>query len=103
MSFHTAIWIDNYSDYVEFLLALEEFSGTNDYMLHELADIFYGIETLAEEQAETHNYIAGSKDDINLWGYMAAQFQWGKKVITFYRHPADDFKCLKATKNVMGR
>lgn len=47
MSFHTAIWVDNYSDYVEFLLALEEFSGSNDYMIHELADIFYGIETVA--------------------------------------------------------
>ena len=52
---------------------------------------------------ETHNYIPGSKDDINLMGYFTAQFAWGKKVISFYRHPADDFKSAKSTKNVLGR
>ena len=35
--------------------------------------------------------------------YIATQFAWGKKVISFYRHPADDFKCARATKNILGR
>jgi hypothetical protein len=45
----------------------------------------------------------GSKDDINLRGYYSAQFNWGKKVVSFYRHPADDFKGGRATKNILGR
>ena len=56
------------------------------------------MESILEELNETHNYIPGSKDDINYRGYMCAQFAWGKKVISFYRHPCDDFKCLIATK-----
>jgi len=35
--------------------------------------------------------------------YMGVQFNWGKKVFTFYRHPADDNKSGRATKNTMGR
>jgi hypothetical protein len=103
MSFHTAVWLDNYGDYVSFLFELEEFSAGTDYITHEYLDFFVGIEQTSEELVETHNYIAGSKDDINLFGYMGAQFAWGKKVVSFYKHPADDFKCGKATKNVMGR
>lgn len=103
MSFHTAIWLDNYGDYVSFLFELEEFSSGFDYTPTEHLDFFNGIETYTEEQVETHNYIPGSKEDINLFGYMGAQFAWGKKVVSFYKHPADDFKCGKATKNVMGR
>jgi len=103
MSFHTAIWLDNYGDYVGFLFELEEFTTGSDYLTHEYVDFFSGAETCAEELIETHNYIIGSKDDINLFGYMGAQFDWGKKVISFYRHPCDDFKAGKATKNVMGR
>jgi hypothetical protein len=103
MSFHTAVWLDNYGDYVSFLFELEEFSSGHDYLPHEYLDFFDGAETMSEELIETHNYIAGSKDDINVFGYMAAQFAWGKKVVSFYKHPADDFKCGKATKNVMGR
>ena len=55
-------------------------------------DFFYGLEADLEELTETHNYMAGSKDDVNLRGYYTAQFNWGKKVISYFRHPGDDFK-----------
>ena len=62
-----------------------------------------GNAAVSEALMETHNCYAGSKDDVNLFGYMTEQFAWGKKVVTFYRHPADDFKGARATKNTMGR
>ncbi len=92
--------------------------------MHELYDKYYGLEADLEELTETNNYIGGisikilvfykkfslwilfekgSKDDINARGYFQAQFAWGKKVISFYRHPADDFKGARGTKNILGR
>lgn len=103
LSFHAAIWLNAYADYTMFLFELEEYNDPNDYLMHENFDFFRGLETELEELTETHNYIPGSKDDINLRGYLACQFAWGKKVISFYRHPSDDFKCAKATKNMLGR
>jgi len=72
-------------------------------LMHQTYDTFYGLEAELEELTETHNWIPGSKDDINLRGYYASQFLWGKKVVSYYRHPADDFKSAKATKNILGR
>jgi len=40
--------------------------------VHETYDLFNGFEADLEELLETHNYYPGSKDDINLRGYMAA-------------------------------
>ena len=31
MAFHTAVWMDNYADYVSFLTDLETVSNLNDY------------------------------------------------------------------------
>ncbi len=44
MNFHTAIWVDNYTDYVAFLLELETFSTGRDYLPHEHLDYFAGLE-----------------------------------------------------------
>jgi len=101
--FHSSIWANCYTDYQVFLYELEDYGNYHDYLLHENFDFFYGLEAELEELVETHNYIAGSKDDLNLRGYYAAQFNWGKKVVSFYRHPSDDFKSVRATKNILGR
>jgi len=101
--YHGAVWMNAYTDYSMFLYELQDYGNSNDYLMHENYDFFYGLEAELEELIETHNYIAGSKDDVNLRGYYAAQFNWGKKVISFYRHPADDFKAARATKNILGR
>lgn len=52
---------------------------------------------------EKWEQIPGTKDDVNLRGWIGSQFQWGIKVVSFYRHPVDDNKCAKATKNIFGR
>eukprot|EP01017_Pseudomicrothorax_dubius_P022102 TRINITY_DN2380_c0_g1_i1.p1 TRINITY_DN2380_c0_g1~~TRINITY_DN2380_c0_g1_i1.p1 ORF type:complete len:230 (+),score=59.25 TRINITY_DN2380_c0_g1_i1:136-825(+) len=103
MQYHGLVWLNNYSDYVGFLFELEEYGNPNDYLMHENYDFFHGLEAELEELVETHNYYPGAKDDLNLRGYYVAQFAWGKKVITYYRHPADDFKATRATKNILGR
>ena len=103
MAFHTAIWLDCYSNYLKYLDDLSAISNLNDYSMIEQADMSPGIETRSEALLETHCYLPGSHDDVNLYGYLGSQFAWGKKVLTFYKHPADDFKAGKATKNSMGR
>ena len=101
--YHGTVWMNAYADYSMFLYELGEYGNPNDYLMHENYDFFYGLEAELEELVETHNYIPGSKDDVNLRGYYAAQFNWGKKVISYHRHPADDFKAARATKNILGR
>ena len=103
MAFHTMVWVDNYADYVEFLTNLQSVSNLNDYGTTEMLDFYPGFAEHGDALNETHNYFAGAKDDINLFMYIGNQFAWGKKVFTFYRHPADDNKGARATKNTMGR
>ena len=103
MSFHTAVWLDNYIDYAFFLNDLNSISSLDDYNPVEILDMHQGIEPVGQSYVETNSYFPGARDDINLWGYMSKQFAWGKKVFTFYRHPADNFNAVKATKNSMGR
>ncbi len=31
MAFHTMVWVDNYADYVEFLINIQSLSNLNDY------------------------------------------------------------------------
>lgn len=69
----------------------------------EIYDNFNGAEADLEELTETNNYLPGSKNDINIKGFLNCQFNWGKKVVSFYRHPDDDFKCARGTKNILGR
>jgi hypothetical protein len=103
MAFHTAIWIDNYMGYVDFLNDLSSVSSPFDYNPVEWIDMHPGFEARGEALIETHSYLPGSKDDVDLWNFMQKQFAWGKKVVTFYRHPAEDFKDGKATENSLGR
>ena len=103
MAFHTAVWLNNYADYVSFLSDLDSVSSPKDYTSLEYLDMYGGMEAIGNELVETHNYFPGVKDDCNLYVYMQIQFAWGKKMCGFYKHPADDFKAGRATKNTMGR
>ena len=103
MAFHTAIWVDNYADYLSFLSELDSISNPRDYTTLEYTDMHSGFASSGDELTETHNYLPGAKSDVNLFVYMGIQFAWGKKFSGFYRHPADDFKGGRATKNTMGR
>lgn len=103
MAFHTAIWLENYFGYATFLNDLSTVSSHYDYNPVEWTDMHQGLQPTIEALVETHCFNLGARDDVNLWGFMVKQFAWGKKVFTYYRHPSDDFKDGKATKNAMGR
>ncbi len=103
MAFHTAIWLENYTDYLQWLSDIETFGNIHDYSAEEVHDFFPRTEPTADALVETHNYLPGSKDDINLYTYIQIQFNWGKRIVTFYKHPTDDNKGGRATKNTMGR
>ena len=103
MDYHTNLWITKYAQYIEWLFNSETVAAHTEYSGDEMYDMFPGLEEWSQSQWETHCYIAGSRDDVNLYGYMRAQFSWGRKVITFYRHPADDNRSFRATKNTLGR
>jgi hypothetical protein len=103
MSFHTAVWLSNYASYVQWLSEVETFGNINDYSTQEVSDFFPRVDSAADALMETHNYLPGSKDDTNLYTYMKIQFDWGKRIVTFYNHPATDNKGGRATKNTMGR
>lgn len=103
MAFHTSIWVDNYMQYVQFLSDLSTVSSVQDYNPVEWCDMHPGQEARVDALVETHCYFSGANDDVNLWGYMIKQFAWGKRVHTFYKHPTEDFKDGKATKNSMSR
>ena len=103
MAFHTAIWVDNYMTYVAFLNDLSTVSNPQDYNPVEYIDMHPGAEARTDSMVETHNYFPGNQDDVDLWSYMSKQFAWGKKIQTYLRHPTDDNKDGKATKNVMSR
>ena len=74
-----------------------------DYSNAEIDEFFPINEPIADALIETHNYLPGAKDDTNLFGFMSIQFNWGKRIVTFYAHPATDNKGGRATKNSMGR
>jgi hypothetical protein len=103
MAFHTAIWIDNYLKYIQWLSDIETFGNIADYSTAEVIDFFPTAATNTDALVETHNYLPGSKDDVNVYGYMSVQFNWGKRVVTYFRHPTEDNKGGRATKNTMGR
>ena len=75
----------------------------HDYSAAEVHDFFPRTEPTADAHIETHNYLPGAKDDTNLYGFMMIQFDWGKRLVTFYSHPSTDNKGGRATKNTMGR
>lgn len=43
MAFHTMVWVDNYVDYVEFLVNLQSISNLNDYGSLEMLDLYPGV------------------------------------------------------------
>ena len=103
MAFHTAVWLDNYVGYVRYLDDLNSISQPQDYSQLEWADMHPGILAGSNTLMKIHSYLQGPQDDINLFSYMVSQFSWDKKVVTFYRHHADDFESSRITKNAIGR
>lgn len=48
MAFHTAVWLDNFADYIKYLDDLSSVSNLNDYSTLETSDMFPGIEARSD-------------------------------------------------------
>ena len=68
-----------------------------------MSDFFPRVDPTADGHIQTHNYLPGAKDDTNLFTFMMIQFDWGKRLVTFYNHTSTDNKGGRGTKNAMGR
>ena len=82
---------------------VKDVGNLNDYDKMALYDLKPESKAFDQKLLETFNILPGSHDDVNYFGYLQTQFNWGKKVVTFYRHPEDDFRSARATKNIMGQ
>jgi len=85
------------------LVDIEETGNLLEYTTPDVIDRFSGLEAEIAKDFETGMNIPGSTDDVDYAGYVISQLDWGKQVATFYRHPFDDYRCLVATKNILGR
>ena len=76
----------------------------NSYLLDtEREDKFSFQGALQAQRMETGAWLAGAQDDYNYFGYLKSQFAWGKTVSSFYKHPDDDYRTIKYTKNILGK
>lgn len=48
MAFHTTIWLDNYTDYVTFLMDITSVSNLQDYSIMEYNDMYPGMAARAD-------------------------------------------------------
>lgn len=103
MLYHSMLWMTFYLDHLRLKVNLEFVPRLTECALHEKFDLRPGTEAELQRRVETHAYLPGTLDDVNFQSYLVGQFMWGKKVSTYFRHPSDDFRGLKATKNIMGR
>ncbi len=101
--FHNVLWNVFYFDHLNLKVNIEFAPKPIECAMHEKADLFPGVEAECQRRVETHAYIPGALDDVPFEKYLLCQFAWGKNVSTFYRHPSDDFRGVKATKNILGR
>lgn len=101
--YHNQLWKDYYIDQKMYLYQLDKVGSFHDYKMHDLCDMFDGLETEVMELVETHNYLPDSKEDIPMNAYLSMQFDWGKKIVSFYKHPTDDYKSIRGTNNIMGK
>ena len=103
MLYHSMLWMTFYLDHLRLKVNLEYAPRLTECALPEKFDLMPGAEAENQRRVETHAYLPGTLDDVGFQCYLVGQFMWGKKVSTYFRHPSDDFRGLKATKNIMGR
>lgn len=103
LTYHRALWKTMYDDHMLTLTHMKFFSGFHHLTNSEWFDRFPGLETYTSKLVETFDEFEGATDDFNYAAYLLNQFVWGRVVISFYRHPSMDFRCLRATNAKMGR
>lgn len=101
--FHNLIWKCYYWDSLIYYVDLKFMPEFDTMLPQEENDYTRFINTELARKEETQNWIPGATSDVDYYGYICNQFSWGKKVTTYMRHPGDDYKSMRATKNILGR
>ena len=101
--YHNLLWKAFYIESLTYYIDLKFVPNMGDLMKPEKLDYNHSKKVEMTRREETHNWLPGSQDDVDLEGYVINQFAWGKKVTTYFKHPSDDFRGIRATKNIMGR
>ena len=103
LQFHNDLWFEYHLSNRKYANDVNDVGNLLDYRRHELFKMFPKTKAFTFKLGETFNLLPGSHDDMNYYGYAIIQFNWGKKQISFYRHPEDDFRSMRSTKNIMGQ
>ena len=103
LMYHNLLWKSFYLESLVYYIDLKFMPNFRDMMEHEKIDYHHSKKVEFTRREETHNFLPGALEDVDLEGYIINQFAWGKKVTTYMRHPSDDFRGIRATKNIMGR
>lgn len=101
--YHNTLWHTFYIQNLTYLIESRYFPGFEDLNEVEMGDYIGASTQEIQRRSETHNYLQGSQEDLDIVALASSQFNWGKKVHTFWRHPSDDYRDIKATKNILGR
>ena len=101
--YHNLLWKSFYLESLIYYIDLKFMPNFRDMMEHERLDYMHSKKVEYTRREETHNWLPGALEDVDMEGYVINQFAWGKKVTTYFKHPSDDFRGIRATKNIMGR
>ena len=103
LQFHNELW---YNYHIRNKICendTNDIGNLNDLTGAEIDASLGSVNMVVEKLYETNNYLPGSHDDVNYYGYLYTTFSWGRKQISFYRNPLDDYRSVKASKNIMGQ
>ena len=103
LEFHSELWFQWY------LKNRKKENDLNDFGCAYDVDAMTYLKHSPKEKAflykcmETGNEAVGNLRDVNHLELIMNQFEWGRVQTTFYKHPADDYCGVRATKNIMGQ
>ena len=103
LQFHNDLWFEYHLANKKSENDINDTGNLIDYGVHDLINLMPKSKAFTSKLFETLNIIPGSHDDVNYYGYLHIQFTWGKKMVSYYRHLEDDFRSIRATKNIMGQ
>ena len=103
LQFHNDLWFEYHMSNKKFENDINDVGNLLDYDGLHINELFPETKAKSLKLYETFNLLPGTHDDVNFYGYLQIRFTWGKKMITFYRHPEDDFRSIRASKNIMGQ
>ena len=103
LKFHRHLWMTYFDDHMTILARLKFFSSFLDISDEEICERLPHIRSKSAKIFATGDFMPGALDDVNFYGYLLNEFSWGKNLVTFYRHPTQDDRMLKATNLIMGK